>query len=234
MTMEEKFESELHRAIHRKIIQAKHARNLHPLSLGMPPGKKLADYALFAGRVILEHKAYLHTPDHDKKGRALNAFFESMIAKYHIPREQVPNFRERISLDEQKKLRKLEDGFYHKLQAKINACNNQIRDTKKFLGVPNAIGVAFITFDRVSWIIPGIVAQRSWRSLPNLRHTDFAIAAIRTPDFNRVSIQYMGPTDMDPKHQSALRDVLDVMAVGTRRKRYDLYTAMRMEWEGQI
>ncbi|WP_428491716.1 hypothetical protein [Rhodopila sp.] len=204
------------------------------MSAHTPRGTKLSDYSLFHGKVIVEHKAYLDSPEQQRKGQVLNAFFESLIFKYKIAREQIPSFRERLNPEERKKLQKLTDTFLHKLQNKIAECKDQIRDTKKILELPSAVGVALITFDRVRWMIPGVVAQRSWRSLPKLRHVDFAIAAIRTPDRGRVSIQYMGSANLDPKHQAILRGVLDVMGAGTPRKRYDLYTAMEMEWEGKL
>lgn len=153
-----------------------------------------ADYLLYDRKVIVEQKEFENSPQHNEKGRLQQAYILQLFEKYGIDphsqdRAYLQEQRKRLSEEEAAQLENLRDNFYNKIKVNIHKANNQISSTKNVLGLPNAVGVVLMVFDRINGIIPSVIEERVNRTFntlengdPSCKHVDIFIYALWMKD----------------------------------------------------
>lgn len=197
-------------------------------------GGKKADYLLCNKSVIVEQKEFLNSPQHNKRGENYQEYSAHLFQKYAInPNTQdLEYFREQYKLlspEETLIHNELRNAFYDKIKDNIHSSNAQIASTKRILGLPNAIGVVLMLFDRVNGIMPAVINERVERAF-NLRengkfsyeHVEVFIYSIRLKDllYNDASCMngYVSRDSSGEKVEYA-RKILDALRVNTKNPR---------------
>jgi hypothetical protein len=211
-----KFNSELDRQVFDGILGYPGAQDLEIILKDVPEGER-ADYLLCDGKVIIEHKDYEDTEEHRQKAEAMNDFSMSLVTKYNIPQMDIARggLRDFITDPERAHLDRLHDLLTRRIQNRMQGANGQIGSTKRLLNIPDAIGVFLYTFDRVSWMVPAIPAQRFWRSFAteeqrSYNHLDVAIAVLR-PSSTTVLNFHALRTPYTPAQEEVARHILGIL-----------------------
>ncbi len=158
------------------------------------PESKKADYLLYDRNVIVEQKEYGNSPQHMEKGRRYQEYVGGLFKKYGIDADALDDSNRDesfglLSAEEVAHLRKLKNDFYDKIKDEMHKANIQIQSTKRVLGLPDAVGVVLVIFDRVNGIMPDVISQRVFRAFdilkegePLYKHVDVFIYSLYMRD----------------------------------------------------
>jgi hypothetical protein len=210
-----KFNSDLEERVFNGILASPGAQDLEITLQDVPEGKR-ADYFLSGTKVIIEHKDYEDTLEHRQKAEALNNFGMSLVAKHKIARVDALRLEEFITGPEKAELYRLRGLIPRRIQKRMQAANKQVGSTKQILKIPDALGVLLYTFDRVSWMVYGIPAQRFWRSFStdeqrSYNHLDLAIGVVRPQSSTRLYTFHALRSPYTPAQEAAGRQILDIL-----------------------
>ena len=193
-----------------------------------------ADYLLFNRKVIIEQKEFENSPQHNKKGALQQNYTMQLFAKYGID----PYSRDQLYLQEKHKLLsqeeagqldKLRDDFYNKIKVNMHKANSQIGATQRVLGLPNAVGVVLMVFDKINGMMPAVIRDRVTRTFdtlengePSCKHVDIVIFALWMKGMSYDGAEYLNghiTRNGSTEHTEYARSILDGLKEGQTQAR---------------